>query len=190
MDYNSGAVGDGLKALSNLLSGANLDADDDNELDGIGGSSAMTPGSIGPAKKRIAQKPKTEKDNKDIWEEDEVNEDDRGIDDDPRPAPEYEMIYKQAVSSNDMYLQMSGRDPSSQWCEDIIVRIKLPGHKLSDCDLEVTDKYIDLRSPTHRLGLHLPHPCDSKNGTAKFDSSKCELNITLKMNREYDFLRE
>lgn len=114
---------------------------------------------------------------------------DRGVEDDPRPEPEYEVLYKQAVSSEDMYLGMSGRDPSTHWCDDMIVRIKLPEQKLADCDLDVTAKFLDLRTPKFRLGLHLQHPCDPDAGNAKFDSSKGELTVTLKMNRELDYLK-
>lgn len=34
----------------------------------------------------------------------------------------YEMVFKQAVSSEDMYLQMSGKNPSTASCEDLVVR--------------------------------------------------------------------
>ena len=34
------------------------------------------------------------------------------------------MVFKQAVTSEDMYLQMSGRNPSSTSCEDLVVRNK------------------------------------------------------------------
>jgi len=89
-----------------------------------------------------------------------------------------------------MFLGMSGRDPSSHWCEDMIVRISLPGHKMADCELDVTESFLDLRTPSHRLGLHLPHPCDPQAGSAKFDSRKAELSVTLRMTREMDFLRQ
>lgn len=98
-------------------------------------------------------------------------------------------MYKQAVSPEDMFLGMSGRDPSTHWCDDMIVRVRLPGEKLADCDLEVTENFLDLRTPKFRLGLHLPHPCDPDAGNAKFDSAKSELTVTLKMNRELDFLK-
>jgi len=32
------------------------------------------------------------------------------------------MVFKQAVSSEDMYLQMSGKNPSTASCEDLVVR--------------------------------------------------------------------
>ena len=37
--------------------------------------------------------------------------------------PRYETLFKQTVSSEDMYLGMSGRDPSSFSCEEMVVRI-------------------------------------------------------------------
>ena len=39
-----------------------------------------------------------------------------------------------------------------------------------------------------KLGLHLPHPVDSKNGRAQWDASKCLLSVNLQMVREYDFM--
>ena len=41
-----------------------------------------------------------------------------------------------------------------------------------------------------KLGLHLPHPVDSKNGKAQWDKSKNLLTVTLRMLREYDFLNQ
>lgn len=39
-----------------------------------------------------------------------------------------------------------------------------------------------------KLGLHLPHMIDSKNGKAKWDGDKGLLTVTAKMKREYDFV--
>lgn len=60
---------------------------------------------------------------------------------------------------------------------------------MKDVTLDVTDKLVDLRAPKFRLHLPLPHPCDSKNGSAKWDGARETLVITLRMTREYDFLR-
>lgn len=38
------------------------------------------------------------------------------------------------------------------------------------------------------LGLHLPHPVDSKSGKAEWDGKTETLSVTLKMKREYDFM--
>jgi hypothetical protein len=37
-------------------------------------------------------------------------------------ARSYEFVYKQAVRTQDAYLGMSGKDPSSTCCEDLVVR--------------------------------------------------------------------
>ena len=34
-------------------------------------------------------------------------------------------MFKQAVTSEDMYLQMRGKNPSSSSCEDLVVRAKI-----------------------------------------------------------------
>ena len=39
-----------------------------------------------------------------------------------------------------------------------------------------------------KLGLHLPHPVDHKTGKAQWDGDKEILNVTLRMQREYDFM--
>lgn len=50
----------------------------------------------------------------------------------PRPAPahartpRFELRYKQCVSTADNYLGMSGKDPSSSCCEELLVLVQLP----------------------------------------------------------------
>jgi hypothetical protein len=41
---------------------------------------------------------------KEIWDADEVVAQDHGVDDDPRPQPEYDTLFKQVVSSEDLYV--------------------------------------------------------------------------------------
>lgn len=36
-------------------------------------------------------------------------------------------MYKQSVETTDTFLGMSGKDPSSTQCEDLLVKISLPG---------------------------------------------------------------
>jgi hypothetical protein len=61
--------------------------------------------------------------------------------------------------------------------------------KYSDVQLDVTDTFLDCRTPLHKLGLSLPHPVDSKNGKAEWNDAKMLLTVTLRMTREYDFLQ-
>uniref|UniRef100_A0A3B3TXR2 Dynein axonemal assembly factor 6 n=2 Tax=Poecilia latipinna TaxID=48699 RepID=A0A3B3TXR2_9TELE len=122
-----------LQALSALLS-TQQEEDEDEESYG-----QLGPGHIGPP-------PKKEKEGiKDIWSEEEVAEGSQ-YDDlaDPRPQPEYEIILKQSVGTEDLFLGLSQKDPSSMCCE---VKIKLPDTKAKDVFLDLKEKYLDLRTP-------------------------------------------
>lgn len=70
----------------------------------------------------------------------------------------YELAYRQAVAPEDMYLGMSGRNPSSGSCEEMKVTVHLPNTTFNQVQLDVLDKYLDVRTPQYRLNLHLPHP--------------------------------
>ncbi|CAH1795544.1 unnamed protein product, partial [Owenia fusiformis] len=184
-----------LNALSEMLQTEEQDSESDDDQP----SSAVTkmgPGSIGPAKKQSTTvkpsngpNPANKGNSKDIWDEDEVNAG-QEFDDvhDPRPQPEYDIVYKQAVTSEDMFLGMGNKNPATSSCEDMVVKIKLPGTKASEMQLDVQTKFLDCRTSKFKLGLHLPHPVDEKSGKAKWNSDKCELEVTLKMNRDYDFI--
>ncbi|CAF3442966.1 unnamed protein product [Rotaria sp. Silwood1] len=60
---------------------------------------------------------------KDIWQIDEVPDNNVQLQDqvDKRPQPEYEMHYKQRVTTEDVFLQMGNKNPSSASCEDLVV---------------------------------------------------------------------
>uniref|UniRef100_A0A8C4WH61 Dynein axonemal assembly factor 6 n=1 Tax=Gopherus evgoodei TaxID=1825980 RepID=A0A8C4WH61_9SAUR len=126
---------------------------------------------------------------KDIWNTEEVPEGSE-FDDiwDPREQPEYEILFKQQVGAEDIFLGMSRKNPSTACCEDMLIKIKLPDTKSSDITLDIQDKILDLRTPKKKLLLHLPHPVDSKNGKACFISEKETLEVTLRMKREFDFI--
>ncbi|XP_077579872.1 dynein axonemal assembly factor 6 [Stigmatopora nigra] len=154
--------------------------------------SKMGPGHIGPPAKsekegQILSSVYTKKDSKDVWCEEEVAEGPQ-YDDfiDPRPKPEYEIILKQSVGTEDVFLGLGRKDPSSMCCEAMLVKIKLPDSKASDVTLDVKEKFLDLRTPKYRLALHLPHPVHHKEGKAHFFSEREELEVTLLMNRPLD----
>lgn len=61
--------------------------------------------------------------------------------------PEYEIVYKQKVTSEDIFLQMGSKNPSTTNCEDMIVKIKLPGvNKITEIDVNVYEKFLDCRT--------------------------------------------
>uniref|UniRef100_A0A8C1RM93 PIH1 domain containing 3 n=1 Tax=Cyprinus carpio TaxID=7962 RepID=A0A8C1RM93_CYPCA len=59
---------------------------------------------------------------KNIWDEDEGTEE-AHFDDltDPRPQPEYEIVLKQSVGTEDLFLGFSRKDPSSMCCDSMVV---------------------------------------------------------------------
>ncbi|XP_068104189.1 dynein axonemal assembly factor 6 isoform X2 [Hyperolius riggenbachi] len=137
-----------LKSLCTLLS----DPVEENENQC---SAFLGPGEIGPVKK-LQQNDSTStqipKDKKQIWNSTEVPEGSEYDDSlDPRERPEYEILFKQRVGSEDIFLGMSQKDPSTACCEDMVFRIRLPGTKSSDVSLDVRRKYLDLRTPKQRL---------------------------------------
>ncbi|XP_013133590.1 PREDICTED: protein PIH1D3 [Papilio polytes] len=109
-----------------------------------------------------------------------------GVED--RKTPEYTMNYQQSVSAEDVFLQMGPKTPSSASCENLIVRIQLPGDKKENVELTVDTKSVTVQSPQYYLKLVLPHDIDPDNSKANWDSCKECLVLTLKLNREFDFV--
>nr|XP_020651480.1 protein PIH1D3 [Pogona vitticeps] len=100
----------------------------------------------------------------------------------------YEILFRQHVGAEDVFLGMSRKDPSTACCEDMLIKIKLPDTKASDITLDIREKVLDLRSPQKKLLLHLPHPVDTQSGKACFLYEQGLLEVTLKMKREFDFI--
>ena len=88
------------------------------------------------------------KQTKDIWDLDEVEEGaEFDTSDDPRMLPEYEIIYQQNLTSEELFLNMSGKTPATSSCEDMVVKIKLPGVlNLNEIDINVLEKFLDCRT--------------------------------------------
>ncbi|CAB4035022.1 Hypothetical predicted protein, partial [Paramuricea clavata] len=130
-----------------------------------------------------------EKQSNDIWGGEEVPECEFPSDDlDERIVPEYEIIFKQKVTSEDIFFGMSNKNPSTACCEDLVAKINLPETKYADVNLNVTDTFLDCQTPKYKLGMHFPHCVESKNGKAQWDSDKGLLTVTVPLRREYDFL--
>uniref|UniRef100_A0A8C3N191 Uncharacterized protein n=1 Tax=Geospiza parvula TaxID=87175 RepID=A0A8C3N191_GEOPR len=88
---------------------------------------------------------------KTIWNTEEVPEGSEFDDTwDPREKPEYEISFKQHVGTEDVFFGMTGKDPSTACCEDIVIKIKLPETKYSDITLDIQDKVLDLRTPKNK----------------------------------------
>ena len=70
---------------------------------------------------------------RDIWTEQEVNLQSEDVQDD-RIQPEFDVLHKQSIGTEDVFLGLSGKDPSSNNSDALLVKIKLPGCKLKDIE--------------------------------------------------------
>mmetsp|Transcript_38065 Transcript_38065/g.87760 ORF Transcript_38065/g.87760 Transcript_38065/m.87760 type:complete len:181 (+) Transcript_38065:148-690(+) len=146
-----------LNALTDLLTQDQEDADSST-----GYSAPSNPGSIvvrgngikdqsgggGGAEEEGGAK-KKKKDPKDIWDEDEVpTEEAILVEDmeDARPRPKYEILFKQDVMSEDVFLGMGEKTPGSSDCTHMTIRIQFPGHTmkviLSPCTPRVHRAFV------------------------------------------------
>ncbi|KAJ2953666.1 hypothetical protein O0L34_g1281 [Tuta absoluta] len=105
-----------------------------------------------------------------------------------RKVPEYTMNYQQAVTAEDVYLQIGPKSPGSASCEHLIVRIKMPGDKKENVDLAVDTNSVTVGSSQYHLKLPLPHTIDPDRSKANWDSDDDTLILTLQLDREFDFV--
>ncbi|XP_067137641.1 dynein axonemal assembly factor 6 [Centruroides vittatus] len=183
--------GASLLKLRDLLNPQETDSSDD-EFKPKTQVAKMGPGDIGG--RAVSGKEKTEgvgvEDDDVIWSAREVpqgSEFDDTID--PRKEPEYEMFFRQKVTTEDIYLQMGNKNPATFSCEDLVIKIKLPGVTTqNEIHLDVKEKRLDCRTSTYRLGLFLPHPVKPDSSKAEWDQNSHNLTIILRLDRELDEL--
>ena len=48
--------------------------------------------------------------------------------------------------TEDVFLGMSGKDPSTSNCDAMVVKIVFPGHQMKDLDLDVTQQKLRAES--------------------------------------------
>ncbi|POM58509.1 PIH1-containing protein 3 domain containing hypothetical protein [Phytophthora palmivora] len=125
-----------------------------------------------------------QEDPKAIWSMDEVPSDDEDDAFDTRIRPKFEVLYKQSVMTEDVFLGLSDKDPSSAHCEAMVVRVECPNHRLEDIELDVKRQKLLLLSSTLKLALHLPHPVRHLEGQAKWDHKSQFLSISLPIIRD------
>lgn len=110
---------------------------------------------------------------------------------DSLPSPEYEIIYKQRVNTEDVFLQMGNKNPSTASCEDIVIKVHLRNEiaeSSSQMQLDVEENKLTLCTRSYLLKLPLPQPIDPDKGSARWDVESETFTITLKMKRELDFV--
>lgn len=100
-----------------------------------------------------------------------------------RISPEYNIIYKQTVTPEDIYLPLSNKTPATTSCEELCIEISLPNETvdIDQMTLDVRDTSVDLQTPIYRLTLPFPQQIYPDLGKAEWNSAKKTLTLTLRM---------
>ena len=78
---------------------------------------------------------------------------------DARRRPEFDFGYKQRVGSEDVFLGLAGTTESSIHCDTLVMRVQLPGERLSDIDLDCTEDRIVVSAAQQCVARGLTRPC-------------------------------
>lgn len=157
-------------------------------------------GSSSSAASASASKTATSKNSKDIWDVDEVpasaaelltNEHVSGnsssspsssslTSNGGRLRPKFDVLFKQRIGTEEVFLGVSGTTPLSSHCSSLLVKVELPGAAMKDVELDVTDDgRFMVSTGVYLLNTFLPMKVVSKQGSAKFDSKSNVLSVTL-----------
>lgn len=85
-------------------------------------------------------------------------------------------------------LQMNLKTPATASCEDMIVKVRMPGESRDRVDVHLDPLRLDVRSPQYRLVLPLPQPVETDLSRAAWDSETGTLTLSLRMDRELDLV--
>jgi len=78
-----------------------------------------------------------------------------------------------------VYLGLSDKDPSSNCCDSIVVKVKLPDTEFKNVQLDIINGVLIVQAPEFALKKVLGFNVDKTKGKAQFDSDKSMLNVTL-----------
>lgn len=103
-----------------------------------------------------------------------------------RISPDYNIIYKQTVSPEDIYLPLSNKTPATTSCEEICIEIQLPNETVdyNRMVLDVRDTSVDLQTPIYRLNIPFSQPIDPDHGKAEWNDAKKMLTLTLRLKQK------
>ncbi|XP_019573263.2 dynein axonemal assembly factor 6 [Rhinolophus sinicus] len=192
MDTETVSSVSALQALSKLLYPEEEDDFESGQSTYSSAIGAMDPGNIGPPKTeelKVIPPQTTGETSEDIWNPNKVPEgaehDDMW---DVRELPDYEIIYKQQVGTEDVFLALTRKDSSTACCKDLVVKIKLPNTNPSEIKVDIQEMILDLRTPNKKLLLNLPHPVECESAKALYILETETLEVTATLKREFDFV--
>ncbi|XP_053954143.1 dynein axonemal assembly factor 6 [Anastrepha ludens] len=176
----------------------NSDTDDDEPIASTGIRNNLTPANIGKDSNEAGGKQKPAQTENaperpvpasiEEWQQQQAREDAEVLE--TRQRPEYNMTYRQAVGTEDLYLQMGNRTNATASCEDLLLEILLPNETTpaDKMDLSITEDEVDLATPIYRLKLPLPHKVNVDRCKAKYDAELRKLCLILRLQREFDYV--
>ncbi|KAM5221488.1 dynein axonemal assembly factor 6 [Ctenodactylus gundi] len=130
----------------------------------------------------------SDKNNEKIWDPDEIAEGAENDDVwDVREIPEYEIMFRQQVGTEDVYLGLIKKDASTACCPELIVKIPLPDTNTSEIYVDVQETFLDLRTPDKKLVVNFPQSVESSSAKALYDLDNETLEVTITLKRELDF---
>merc|ERR1712187_1013815 len=106
---------------------------------------------------------------------------------DDRVMPKYEVLPRQRVNASDAYLNMQEMDPSSDRCQELLIKIWLPDTQLKDISVDVLEDRLLLQAPKYRLNLALPHKVRKDSGNAKWDKVAGLLSVVIPLDAKVKY---
>mmetsp|Transcript_50359 Transcript_50359/g.145159 ORF Transcript_50359/g.145159 Transcript_50359/m.145159 type:complete len:213 (+) Transcript_50359:64-702(+) len=183
--YNdTGLDAQSMSGLMNLLGVSRVEEQDERSKPlnlvnpKTGGQTSMAPPNM-----KVAVKKAVKKDEGAIWQPEEfkaasgVVVKQEEVDD--RVAPRYEILPRMRVGASDAFLNMQEMDPSSDSCQELLIKIWLPDTQLKDISVDVLEDRILLQAPKHRLNVALPHKVKKDSGNAKWDKLQGLLSVVV-----------
>eukprot|EP00928_Gymnodinium_smaydae_P080661 TRINITY_DN64312_c0_g1_i1.p1 TRINITY_DN64312_c0_g1~~TRINITY_DN64312_c0_g1_i1.p1 ORF type:complete len:199 (+),score=52.50 TRINITY_DN64312_c0_g1_i1:136-732(+) len=135
-----------------------------------------------PTAMKVAVRKAKKKDEKAIWQPEEFKAASGVVvkeEGDDRAVPRYDILRRQKVGATDTYLNLQELDPSSDQCQELLVKVWLPDTQLKDISLDVLEDRILLQAPKYRLNLPLPSKVRKDSGNAKWDKLAGLLSVVI-----------
>eukprot|EP01012_Entosiphon_sulcatum_P042008 TRINITY_DN55933_c0_g1_i1.p1 TRINITY_DN55933_c0_g1~~TRINITY_DN55933_c0_g1_i1.p1 ORF type:complete len:198 (-),score=28.88 TRINITY_DN55933_c0_g1_i1:90-683(-) len=183
-----------LTSLSQILDASAPTSREPNPLDDVAdtpqpSAAFSTPAQIGapPLSSKTGESQIKSADPDDIWTDSEVPSAQFQLDPtETRKRPEYELRYRQSLSSTDVFLGMDfEKDNTSMSCEAMVVDVKLPGERLQEISCDVQEQWLEVQAKRHRLQLPLPRRVRPNQVNAKWDADRCILSVTMGTNNDH-----
>lgn len=99
----------------------------------------------------------------------------------------YEIVFQQTVGTEDVYLGLTRKDPSTACCQELVVKIKLPNTNPSEIQIDIQEMLLDLRTPRKKLLVNFPQPVERNSARASYIWEAETLEVRMTLQRDLDF---